>query len=373
MESKPTVVVGLSGGVDSAVSALLLRDSGYDVQCLHMSNWEDDGYCDNAREYQDAKKIADRLGLPLHRVNFTDQYKQQVFNQFLSEFEAGRTPNPDVLCNRHIKFGEMLAYSRRLGGEFLATGHYARVRRTDNGTELLKGRDTNKDQSYFLHAVDAADLAEVTFPLGELTKPEVRKLAADAGLTVADKKDSTGICFIGERPFAEFLGEYLPENPGPIRTLDGETIGEHRGLAYYTLGQRQGLGIGGMAGASPEPWYVAAKEAVSNALIVVQGTNHPRLFQNWLRAIEPHWINEAPESLDERLPLRCRAKTRYRQPDQACGVTRYQTGELEVIFDAPQRAVTPGQYVVFYRDDVCLGGAMIAESATREVALEAVI
>ena len=261
MESKPTVVVGLSGGVDSAVSALLLRDSGYDVQCLHMSNWEDDGYCDNAREYQDAKKIADQLGLPLHRVNFTDQYKQQVFNQFLSEFEAGRTPNPDVLCNRQIKFGEMLTYSRRLGGEFLATGHYARVRRSDNRTELLKGGDTNKDQSYFLHAVDAADLAEVIFPLGELTKPEVRKLAADAGLTVADKKDSTGICFIGERPFAEFLGEYLPENPGPIRTLDGETIGEHRGLAYYTLGQRQGLGIGGMAGASPEPWYVAAKEA----------------------------------------------------------------------------------------------------------------
>ncbi|HEY5623453.1 MAG TPA: tRNA 2-thiouridine(34) synthase MnmA [Gammaproteobacteria bacterium] len=373
MTSTATAIVGLSGGVDSAVAALLLRDRGYDVQCLHMSNWEDDGYCDNAREFQDARTVAETLGLPLHRVNFADEYKEQVFEQFLSELEAGRTPNPDVLCNRQIKFGEMRRYAHRLGGRYLATGHYARIRRNDEAVQLLKGQDADKDQSYFLHAVDAGELDDVIFPLGELTKLEVRRLARESGLAVADKKDSTGICFIGERPFAEFLGEYLPEDPGPIKSLGGDTLGEHRGLAYYTIGQRQGLGIGGIANRRSEPWYVVSKDRERNALIVVQGGNHPNLFTDCLRATRAHWVNGEPAALRAGRQLRCRAKTRYRQPDQPCSVVRTGADDLEVIFETPQRAVTPGQYVVFYADDVCLGGATIESATLRGADLEAAV
>ncbi|MFL2547079.1 MAG: tRNA 2-thiouridine(34) synthase MnmA [Candidatus Rariloculaceae bacterium] len=369
MTGNDLIIVALSGGVDSAVTALLLREAGHDVQCLHMSNWEDDGYCEAAKDFQDAREIARRLDLPLHRVNFTDEYRDQVFASFLEEYAAGRTPNPDVLCNRQIKFGEMRRYAERLGGTRLATGHYARLNATEEGVQLLKGRDQNKDQSYFLHAVSESEFDGVQFPLGELTKQEVRDHAASAGLPVAEKKDSTGICFIGERPFAEFLGEYLPVNPGEIKTPNGDKLGEHQGIAYYTLGQRQGLRIGGLAGYGPEPWYVAGKVHERNELIAVQGGQHPLLFKNWLSATDVHWINSAPMAANE--SFRCRAKTRYRQPDQACTVTAGNDGTLEVLFDEPQRAITPGQYVVFYQEDRCLGGATIQSSESLPAAVEA--
>ncbi|MFP6827510.1 MAG: tRNA 2-thiouridine(34) synthase MnmA [Gammaproteobacteria bacterium] len=371
MTDKGLAIVGLSGGVDSAVTALLLRDSGYDVQCLHMSNWEDDGYCDAARDFQDARKTAQQLKLPLHRVNFADQYREQVFAHFLEEYEAGRTPNPDVLCNRQIKFGEMRRYAHRLGADWLATGHYAQLRRVDNRVHLLKGRDANKDQSYFLHAVNETDFADVLFPIGGMTKAAVRDRARDAGLEVAEKKDSTGICFIGERPFTEFLSEYLPANPGQIKDPGGRVVGEHGGLAYYTLGQRQGLNIGGLAAYGPQAWYVAAKNHENNDLIVVQGTDHPLLYQNWLTAGTVHWINGPPAGWPEIAPLRCRAKTRYRQPDQACTVTPTSDDALEVSFERPQRALTPGQYVVFYRGERCLGGATIQAAGMQTALLEA--
>ena len=363
MAKTELIIVALSGGVDSAVTALLLRDAGYDVQCLHMSNWEDDGYCDAAKDFQDAREVARDLDLPLHRVNFADEYRNQVFATFLDEYAAGHTPNPDVLCNRQIKFGEMRRYAKRLGGTQLATGHYARLVAKDDGIHLLKGYDQKKDQSYFLHAVNGREFTDVLFPLGELTKQEVRERAKAAGLPVADKKDSTGICFIGERPFAEFLGEYLPSNPGDIKDSSGRTLGEHQGLAYYTLGQRQGLKIGGLTDYGPEPWYVAEKLHERNELIVVQGTNNPLLYKNWLTANGSHWINSAPASAGE--TVLCRAKTRYRQPEQACAVTIADDNNLQVSFDEPQRAVTPGQYVVFYRNDHCLGGATI-QTATMQ-------
>ena len=359
----PSVIVALSGGVDSAVTALLLRDAGHDVQCLHMTNWEDDdGYCAAAADYQDARRVCSDLDLPLHRVNFTREYRERVFADFLREHAAGRTPNPDVLCNREIKFGVLQSYAKRLGARLLATGHYARLVADGDTAHLLKARDRSKDQSYFLHRVGGRDLVDVLFPLGELRKHEVRALARAAGLSVSDKRDSTGICFIGERPFADFLGRFIAECPGPIRTAEGETIGVHRGLAFYTLGQRQGLGIGGRSESEQAPWYVAEKQAESNVLVVVQGPDHPRLFQNWLRGSRVHWIGAPPQWRADGA-FRCAAKTRYRQPDQACLVTDRGGGEIEVVFDAPQRSITPGQHVVLYDGDRCLGGAVIEEAA----------
>ena len=372
MSTDGLVIVALSGGVDSAVSALLLRDAGYRVQCLHMSNWEDDGYCDAAKDYQDARRICRQLALSLHRVNFSDEYKERVFAEFLDELRQGRTPNPDVLCNREIKFGTLREYADRLGGRWLATGHFARLEYSDSGeVELHKGKDEGKDQSYFLHALGEPDLANVIFPLGGRLKRDVRTIARDSGLPVAEKKDSTGICFIGERPFSRFIGEYLPTNPGPIKDTDGHTLGTHQGLAYYTLGQRRGLGIGGIAGSPEGAWYVSRKDLDDNELIVVQGRNHPDLFQNRLTAAPMHWINEPLGEWSRGEPLECVAKTRYRQPDQACTATRADNHGIELRLDKPQRAVTPGQYVVLYRDSRCLGGARIESAAMVPTSVEA--
>ena len=299
------VILGLSGGVDSAVAALLLQQQGADVHALHMTNWEDDdGYCTAADDLQDARAVCDQLQIPLHHVNFAAQYRDRVFEYFLDEYRAGRTPNPDVLCNREIKFGVFREYAKRLGGEFLATGHYARVVMGDRGAELHKGIDTNKDQSYFLHAVSQEALAETFFPLGEIDKSEVRAIAREYGLVNFDKKDSTGICFIGERPFREFLATYLPANPGAMKTPDGHQVGEHTGLMYYTLGQRQGLGIGGRQDASEEPWYVIDKELDSNTLIVAQG-EHDRLFSDAIDTGEASWIGDVPEPLASGATMEC--------------------------------------------------------------------
>jgi len=356
------VVLGLSGGVDSAVAAVLLQEAGADVQALHMTNWEDDdGYCTAAADLQDARSVCEQLKIPLHHVNFAKQYRDRVFAYFLDEYRIGRTPNPDVLCNREIKFGVFREYAKRLGGELLATGHYARTARIAGEAALLKATDKNKDQSYFLHAVSAEALAETVFPLGEIVKDEVRQIARDHGLAVHDKKDSTGICFIGERPFREFLSTYLPANPGPILTPDGREIGRHHGLMYYTLGQRRGLGIGGRDDAGDAPWYVVDKRMPDNALIVDQGDT-PLLLSDGLLAIEPTWINSAPEALAH--GYRCMAKIRYRQADQACTVQAIPAGGLEVHFATPQRAVAPGQFAVFYAGDRCLGGAVIDELLT---------
>jgi tRNA-specific 2-thiouridylase len=361
------VIVALSGGVDSAVAALLLRDAGHDVQCLHMTNWEDDGYCDAARDFQDARRVCRHLGLPLHRANFAREYRERVFAEFLAEHAKGRTPNPDVLCNREIKFGVMRRYAKRLGAGTIATGHYARIGHVAGAADpcLLKARDGSKDQSYFLHAVELDDLRDVLFPLGDLLKSEVREIARRAGLPVAEKKDSTGICFIGERPFAEFLAHYLPPRPGVIRDELGRERGRHNGLAYYTLGQRHGLSIGGVADGGEAPWYVAGKDTDRNELLVVQGHDHPALFDDWLAATAVHWLGPPPDGWAQGRPVRCAAKIRYRQPDQACTVTRTGAGELEVSFDHPQRTPTPGQYVVFYDGDRCLGGATIERRGRR--------
>ncbi|HJR69787.1 MAG TPA: tRNA 2-thiouridine(34) synthase MnmA [Gammaproteobacteria bacterium] len=359
MTAEPLTIVALSGGVDSAVAALLLRDAGHRVQCLHMTNWEDDGYCDNARELQDARRTCIELGLPLHRINFAREYRDQVFADFLAEHAAGRTPNPDVLCNRHIKFGVMRRYARRLGATAIATGHYARVVTVDGSPRLLKGVDPGKDQSYFLHAVAAEDLVDVLMPLGELLKSDVREIARRAGLAVAEKKDSTGICFIGERPFAEFLHRYLPDNPGRIRDDSGSERGRHRGLAYYTLGQRHGLNIGGAADRPENAWYVADKDVARNELVVVQGHDHPLLLRPGLAATGVHWIGAPPAAWAGGEALRCHAKIRYRQADQACTVVRTGPSTLEAHFDVPQRTPTPGQFVVLYDGDRCLGGATI--------------
>ena len=353
-----TVIVGMSGGVDSAVAALLLRDAGYAVQGLFMSNWEDDdGYCTTAADFQDARRVSDILGIALHRVSFAGEYRERVFKHFLSEYAAGRTPNPDVLCNREIKFGICLEYMQRLGASWIATGHYAKVSRSGSEVQLLKAADSSKDQSYFLHSVAAAALARTLFPLGELRKAEVRRMAHAAGLPVFDKPDSTGICFIGERPFQEFLSSHLRTQPGPIETADGRIVGEHGGLALYTLGQRSGLKVGGRAGAAAAPWYVADKDIERNALIVVQDQNHPLLLSDAFSVEQLHWIN--PQ--DAQPAVECAVKTRYRQSDLPCSLQLSDAGGWRVELERPARAVTPGQSAVFYAGERCLGGGIIAQ------------
>jgi tRNA-specific 2-thiouridylase len=363
--SEGTVIVGMSGGVDSAVAALLLRDAGFSVQGLFMSNWDDDdGYCTTAADFQDARRVCDILGIALHRVSFAEQYRERVFSLFLREYAAGRTPNPDVLCNREIKFGICLEYMQRLGAAWIATGHYAQIRHTSPYPELLKAADLAKDQSYFLHSVAVSALSKTLFPLGGLRKAQVRLMAHAAGLPVFDKPDSTGICFIGERPFQEFLSRHLRTEPGPIETAEGRILGEHAGLALYTLGQRSGLKIGGRAGAAAAPWYVADKVMARNALVVVQDQNHPLLLSDAFSVEQMHWINPGDASGQSA----CGVKTRYRQNDLACLVQRSGDDGWRVTLDRPARAVTPGQYAVFYRGERCLGGGIIAQRFNSELA-----
>jgi tRNA-specific 2-thiouridylase len=356
----PLVIVGMSGGVDSSVAAYLLIQQGYRVEGLFMSNWEEDedGYCTTAQDYQDARQVCAQLGIALHKVSFAKEYRDRVFAHFLSEYRAGRTPNPDVLCNREIKFGVCFKHAMRLGADWVATGHYARVQReaiNHASARLLKGLDPGKDQSYFLHAMPTTALAKTLFPVGELHKDEVRRIAKQLALPTHDKKDSTGICFIGERPFAEFLAKYLPAQPGEIRSIDGAVLGKHQGLMYYTLGQRQGLGIGGQANRAEDAWYVASKDLSSNELIVVQGHDHPAMQQIALDAVELSWIAGVPPAMR----FTCAAQARYRQADQQCTVIIGDNNTARVEFDSIQRAATPGQYVVFYDGETCLGGGVI--------------
>ncbi len=351
------VIVGMSGGVDSSVTALLLQQQGYRVEGLFMKNWdEDDGteYCTAKDDLADAQRVCDTLDIKLHTANFASEYWDNVFEYFLEEYKAGRTPNPDILCNREIKFKVFLDYAQILGADLIATGHY--VRRSDiNGeTQLLKGLDSNKDQSYFLHAVGGAQLAKTLFPVGELDKPEVRALAEQHQLITHNKKDSTGICFIGERRFKDFLEQYLPAQQGKIVTDTGQVIGQHSGLMYHTMGQRQGLGIGGVKNAPDAPWYVVDKDLEKNELVVVQGDKHPLLYHSTLKATEVHWINRPPEEKQ----FHCQAKIRYRQADQNCQVT-VEDDHIFVDFNQPQRAITPGQSIVLYDGERCLGGAVI--------------
>jgi tRNA-uridine 2-sulfurtransferase len=358
MSIKPLVIVGMSGGVDSSVAALLLQQQGYKVEGLFMKNWdEDDGtdYCTAKADLLDAEGVCKKLDITLHTANFAAEYWDNVFEHFLAEYKAGRTPNPDILCNREIKFKVFLDYAKLLGGEFIATGHYVRRADKNGHTYLLKGLDPNKDQSYFLHAVGESEFSRSLFPVGELEKPEVRKIAEQHGLITHNKKDSTGICFIGERRFKDFLAQYLPAQPGEIQTPEGVVIGEHSGLMYHTIGQRQGLGIGGVRGAAESPWFVIQKNLARNILVVAQGTDHPLLFTNRLIAQQATWINGTAPSHN----FNCTAKNRYRQADQACTVTIEDDEKLTVVFEEPQRAITPGQSVVFYQNDICLGGAVI--------------
>ncbi|MEJ2391466.1 MAG: tRNA 2-thiouridine(34) synthase MnmA [Gammaproteobacteria bacterium] len=353
------IIVGISGGVDSSVTAMLLKQQGRDVRAVFMKNWEGDDteeHCTAEDDLADARNVCRQLDIPLQGVNFSDQYWDRVFAYFLQEYAAGRTPNPDVLCNKEIKFRAFLDYALAQGAEQIATGHYARCERRDGEYCLLRAADTGKDQTYFLYTLKQSQLARVLFPIGHLDKPQVRELAAQNGLVTHNKKDSTGICFIGERDFKEFLQRYLPAKPGHIQTVDGQTIGRHDGLMYYTRGQRQGLNIGGLAGFGPEPWYVADKDLANNILIVVQGHDHILLMGNWLEAEQLEWVSDNPPAL----PLRCTAKTRYRQHDAPCTITAVKQGRVRVVFDEPQWAITLGQSVVFYLDDVCLGGGVIA-------------
>lgn len=352
------IIIGLSGGVDSAVAAFLLKQQGYQVEALFMKNWEEDDsedYCSAAEDLADARQVCETLDIPLHSVNFSAEYWDRVFAYFLDEYKAGRTPNPDIMCNREIKFKAFLDYALSLGASRIATGHYVQTRTRDGVTELLRGRDDNKDQSYFLYALTGYQLSRALFPVGHLQKPEVRQIAEQQGFDVFNKKDSTGICFIGERKFRDFLQRFLPAQPGVIQTLDGQTIGEHAGLMYYTIGQRQGLGIGGLKEASEQPWFVIDKDLENNILLVAQGHDHPALFHRQCDIHGLHWIN--PRKIT--LPFRCSAKIRYRQQDQPCTITAIHNDVATIAFDQPQRAVTPGQALVFYDQQVCLGGGSI--------------
>lgn len=352
------VMLGISGGVDSSVAALLLQQAGHQVEGLFMQNWEEDersGPCTSDADRKDAVAVCGRLGIPFHARNFASEYWDGVFEHFLAEYRAGRTPNPDVLCNREIKFKTFLDEAHALGADRIATGHYARVDCVDGRYRLLRAVDTAKDQSYFLHALGQRQLAATLFPLGELQKPRVRELAREANLPTHAKKDSTGICFIGERDFRGFLSQYIPARRGEMRSPDGERIGEHEGVMYYTLGQRNGLGIGGRHGAASEPWYVVGKDVAANVLYVAQGGENRWLHSRRLHSETPTWVDGAAPSAH----FRCTARTRYRQTDQACTVSVTDSG-LEISFDDAQRAVTPGQSVVLYDGEVCLGGAVIA-------------
>lgn len=352
------VVVGMSGGVDSAVAALRLKEAGFDVHGLYMSNWDDeDSHCTSAQDYQDARATARELGIVLHRVSFAADYRAQVFAHFLAEYQRGRTPNPDVLCNREIKFGVCLHYVRRLGASRFATGHYARLAHGGGGPQLLRALDQAKDQSYFLCGVERAQFAQVLFPLGELSKPQVRAIAQRAGLPVFDKPDSTGICFIGERPFAEFLSRYISDSPGPIETADGRVLGRHRGLPFYTLGQRGGLGLGGVSGGSGDPWYVARKDPARNALIVIAARDRAELSTTTLRTGALNWLAEPPGPQFE-----AAVKVRYRQADQPASVTLLEGGAAQIRFATPQWAVTPGQTAALFIGERCVGGGVIEET-----------
>jgi tRNA-specific 2-thiouridylase len=364
LNSQKKVIVGMSGGVDSSVAAYLLLQQGYQVEGLFMKNWEeDDGtdYCSAAEDLADAQAVADKLGIKLHTINFAAEYWDNVFEYFLEEYKAGRTPNPDIMCNKEIKFKAFLEFAAEdLKADFIATGHY--VRRTPGKLEntdiqLLRGLDGNKDQSYFLYTLGKEHLAKTLFPVGELEKPTVRKIAEEQGLVTHDKKDSTGICFIGERKFKDFLSRFLPAQPGIIETAEGQEIGEHQGLMYHTLGQRKGLLIGGKKEFGEEPWYVVDKDVSRNVLIVGQGADHPRLYSHGLIAKQLHWVNRSqPEE-----QFRCAVKTRYRQQDIPCTVKVIDADHVEVIFDEHQKAVTPGQSAVFYQQEYCLGGGIIQE------------
>jgi tRNA-specific 2-thiouridylase len=353
------VIVGMSGGVDSSVSAYLLMQQGYQVEGLFMKNWEEDDtdeYCAASEDLNDAQAVCDKLGIELHTVNFAAEYWDNVFEYFLAEYKAGRTPNPDIMCNKEIKFKAFLQFAAQaLKADYIATGHY--VRRTENNGkfQLLRGLDDNKDQSYFLYALSHENIAQTLFPVGELEKPEVRRIAEEQNLITHNKKDSTGICFIGERKFKDFLQKYLPAQPGKIEDTDGNQVGDHEGLMYHTLGQRKGLMIGGMKEGSGEPWYVVDKEMDQNVLVVGQGKNHPRLFSNGLMANQLDWLDRTGPKGTKR----CTVKTRYRQTDLPCTLLVSEDGYARVLFDEPQSSVTPGQSAVFYDGEVCLGGGII--------------
>ena len=359
------IIVGMSGGVDSSVTALVLLEQGYQVTGLFMKNWEeDDGteYCTAMQDLADAQQVCERLGIPLKTVNFAAEYWDEVFEVFLAEFKAGRTPNPDILCNKHVKFKAFLNYALEdLGADAIATGHYARVAERDGKFQLLKGLDPGKEQSYFLYTLKQNALSRTLFPIGHLHKTDIRAMAQKSGFANHKKKDSTGICFIGERKFKEFLQRYLPSQPGDIMTPDGQLIGRHHGLMYYTLGQRQGLGIGGVKDAADEPWYVLDKDLDHNVLLVGQGHDHPLMLHDTLEAGQLDWCNNQPltQAID------CAAKTRYRQPDQNCRLEPLPDGRCRAVFVKPQRAITPGQSVVFYDGEVCLGGGIIETKMNR--------